>query len=457
MSIKSARIVSNGEGQIYHFETFDSMDERMHRGSKLWQILPCLGVALLCIPFGVMLGWPSPTYLELLSEESPLPISIVQSPMIAGFLMFGNIIATPFSGWSLYGSKYAILLSLIAMSIGWTLIWQATDIYYLLGGRLIIGLGNGYAVGHVKTYINEMSEGNLASILTRLVNIFMIIGVVLSYIIGIFTNFRSFPPIIVAVTIAIFSIIFFVPHTPSEYVFFKKLRQAKKMLRRLKPAANPEIELAILKGKVVEPHLSIIAVFRESSLRKNLFILILTTFIQQFSGAPATIVYCQFIFYYLYVPSPEICAITYSLIFLFCNILSTFYLNRFPKKTVLFISCFFSLLSLCATVCAIYLNLKEYWEFIPLVTMLAYITSHTSGLGAVPFTFSEYLFPKNARRSISQLQIMFFSIFAVIITKLFQVFYSAFEFYAIFALFASIAAFGCIFILIAIPTKPYQQ
>ncbi|CAH1967404.1 unnamed protein product [Acanthoscelides obtectus] len=99
----------------------------------LWQVVPCTCASLICIPFGLMLGWPSPTYPYLLNNvTSPILISMDQSAMIAGFLMLGNTIGTPLSATESLGPKYGVLVGLAAMTSGWFVMWQANNIYYLL-------------------------------------------------------------------------------------------------------------------------------------------------------------------------------------------------------------------------------------------------------------------------------------------------------------------------------------
>ncbi|XP_028127811.2 uncharacterized protein LOC114324226 isoform X5 [Diabrotica virgifera virgifera] len=67
-------------------------------------------VLLACLPFGLMLGWPSPTNPILINKDSPIPITMDQSAMIAGFLMIGNTVGTPFCRKTFLGTKFSILI-----------------------------------------------------------------------------------------------------------------------------------------------------------------------------------------------------------------------------------------------------------------------------------------------------------------------------------------------------------
>lgn len=70
--------------------------------------------SLSCIPYGLMLGWPCPTYPILLEKnvEPGIIITWDQTAMTAGFLMLGNTFGTPFSDTMVMSSKFGMLLGI---------------------------------------------------------------------------------------------------------------------------------------------------------------------------------------------------------------------------------------------------------------------------------------------------------------------------------------------------------
>lgn len=130
---KTYEKVKNGSKEATY--VFDVQEEAMFTDllpkirTGLWQIFPSACASLTCIPFGLMLGWPSPTYPTLvLQPDSPVPITLDQSAMVAGFLMFGISFGTIFSSKHVgLGPKYGIILGNVFIMLGWLIMWQAQD------------------------------------------------------------------------------------------------------------------------------------------------------------------------------------------------------------------------------------------------------------------------------------------------------------------------------------------
>lgn len=435
--------------------------------SKVWQILPCIAASLFAVSFGLMLGWPSPTYLKLFADDSPVPITLEVSPLIAGLLMIGNIVATPLSSINLLGPKYNLLMSLILITIGWILMWLSTSIFWLLGSRFLIGFGNGFATGQVKIYISEVcSKESRVVLMNKCLNFYVILGVLLAYSIGPFMEFRCFSLMCVYFTSACFFVCFCIPHTPNQLLRFKRYKEARRMVEVLRPSIDIEQEIAkMLQKNYLSQELTICDLLKDTVLRKNTFKLILLTFLQQFCGIPATIVYAQFILIQLGCPNSEYFAIGYIVIFLICNYLAVFHLNRFNKKFSLVLSGLLVFLVLLLQILLLIFEVGNNWPYTYFILMCLFNIFHTLGLGTVPFSLAAELFPKPAKKVVAQIQIIFYSLFAILVTKIFQVLFSAFCLYVPFCMFASTALLSVLFITVFIPnlekekvidSKPYS-
>lgn len=59
-----------------------------------------------------MLGWPCTAYPIILypNDKPGFTITWDQSAMVAGFLMLGNVIGTPFSTTKMIPTKYGLIL-----------------------------------------------------------------------------------------------------------------------------------------------------------------------------------------------------------------------------------------------------------------------------------------------------------------------------------------------------------
>lgn len=377
--------------------------------------------------------------------------------MIAGFLMLGNVAATPFSTWSFLGTKYGMMAGQIFMIIGWLVLWQARNFYWLLASRFLIGIGNGFGLGQLKTYINEMCfKPGLALTFQKLINVYILFGIVLVCGFGPFVHFRTLSVLGSLCCSACAVLTLFLPHSPAEYLRMDQETKTRDLLRTLTPY-DEEGEFLRTKNCVetVETHLTLGQILRKKHSRKNFVLLTCLIYFQQFSGAPATIVYGQIIFKALRTDRPEICALIYAIALLASTAFTTFVLlDNFNKKTLLLVSTIAVSIILAVNIYVIYFRYNESsWNYISFVLMLLYIFFHSIGLGAVPFAFLDSRFKKESKRTVSHYSWMLFSILALIITKIFQVLYERYEFYVPFCLFLCSSVLSVVFALTLYPSK----
>ncbi|KAF7282702.1 hypothetical protein GWI33_002167 [Rhynchophorus ferrugineus] len=271
-------------------------DLRNKMKSDIWQIFPSSCASLAGIPFGLMLGWPSPTYPTLLQPDSELPISLDQSALIAGFLMLGVSLGTLFSSRQIAScSKYGIILGNTLIVVGWALMSQSKNVYWLLGSRIVLGTGYGYALVQIKTYIKEMTEEELSDALVKVLACYTLTGFTAAYVIGPFVDFYLFSVIALIVSVFILFIAIFLPSTPKELIRSKRISDAKRLIAFLKPSLDPQIE-AVKITESIDSHDStntLMDIYSNNTLKYNFLKFTLLVFCQQYSGIPPTLVYTQ--------------------------------------------------------------------------------------------------------------------------------------------------------------------
>nr|XP_023015022.1 solute carrier family 2, facilitated glucose transporter member 8-like [Leptinotarsa decemlineata]XP_023015023.1 solute carrier family 2, facilitated glucose transporter member 8-like [Leptinotarsa decemlineata]XP_023015024.1 solute carrier family 2, facilitated glucose transporter member 8-like [Leptinotarsa decemlineata] len=425
--------------------------------TKLWQVLPVACASLSCLPFGLMLGWPSPTNPILLKPDSVIPISIDQSAMIAGFLMIGNTLGTPLSRKCFIESKYGLLLGITFMTLGWFLMWQARDIYWLLGSRLLVGFGNGYGVGQLKIYISELCDDGLATTLTKQINLYVCAAMVAVFSFGPFLDFGQTSFIALMTSIVVFFLLMLLPSTPVNLV---KAKQAGKLISFLRPSTNTSEgvnkivrDLGLQKKK----EFGLWEIIRDGALCRQFLIFAFLVFCQQWSGAPATLTYAQIMFDRSRCPHAPFLAIAYAATFFVATCLGLYFAPRFDKRKVLLLSSLSVIFLTAAKVCVIFFRLNEtYWSYSSVPVMFVYIVTHTVGLGSLPVTLIGDLFPKECRIAITHFFVMFHSMLALIVTKVFQVLISRYNVGVGFCLFFGVSVVAFIFIYFFLPKKTEQ-
>ncbi|KAJ3645410.1 hypothetical protein Zmor_023071 [Zophobas morio] len=433
---------------------------------KVWQVVPSVCAMLMCLPFGIMSGWPSPNYPTLtkpVEEDDTMtdPIALIrftmeESAMVAGFLLIGHTAATPFSTIRCLRAKYGIVLGATLMTIGWIMMWQARDIYYLLGSRFLVGAGNGFGTGQLKYYIGEVCQDSLSVLLTKQINLYVFAGLILAFAFGLFVDFRQFSIISLVISILVLFVTIFLPVPPRELVKNNKIDEARKQISLLSPHLNADDQLSKIEKKLIseDTDLSYCDILKNSSLRKNLLLFAGTVFFQQLSGAPATLVYTQMIFASCGCPHPELCALVYIFAFFLANVYGIFCVPSHHKKRVLLFSCVgVSLLMLVQIVVLIENVNEKFWNFTSLVVLLLFIVVHTVGLGNVPFSLIPQLFPKEAEKVVGQFFVVLHSLLALAITKTFQVMFDQIGLLAPFCLFLAISSLSIVFVIIFVPNN----
>lgn len=378
-----------------------------------------------------MLAWPSPAYPHLLFSPTPIPITWDQSAMIAGFLMLGNIAGTPFSTWSRlnhhFRHKHGIIIALVLSLAGWITMWFANSIYWLLVSRFLVGFGNAYGSGQSAKYVQRFCGGELAVVMGRFVYVHICVGVVLATVIGGLVGYEKIALVAIGVIVLIGMVVCLLP--PEE--------------------VQEKITLVEINKTEKNQHVSLTEVLRNELLRKHFLTFLSLIFFQQFTGAPATIIYNQIIFTYSHCPNPIYYSMVYAFAFLFSNVFALFCGISFNTKYALLMSSLSVSVILSFKIIVLYFNVnEEHWKSTSLVIMLLYVYFHSIGLGSAPLAFAQQVFPVECKKLVSQWYLMVSSAFALIITKIFQTLFDQYALYVPFCLFAVCSLLCSLFTLI---------
>lgn len=433
----------------------------------LRQILPAICGALLTVSFGMMLGWPSLAYPYLVDwSVSPIPITYDQTSLIAGFLMEGNSIGTLFCTTKHVTSKTGVFLAACMQLIGWCTMVGANDIWGLLVARSFVGFGNGFGVPQLKRYIKETCEPKTGDFLINYLPLGVNIGVIAVYIIGVFASYRILAAWSILVPLVCVITFGAIPKknydkldkkVNSQVDVIKQHIQAHNIQRNLEEQAQ---EVAISNPN---KQLSLWQALRHREVRCTLAILMLVIFIQQYTGGPANIVYSQIIFTATGVGIPKICSVIYASFFFIFSLFSLKYAKNFYRRQNLLISCFMTVVA--TAVMALYFHLKHdllemnpYFVWAPLFILIFFNCFHTFGLGTTPGLFIADCAPNNAKNYPNKLQVIHFSMSAVISTKIFQVLFTYYSMSVAYWFFTAVALFGFVFVVLFVPeTKPLDD
>lgn len=156
-------------------------------------ILPFLFPALGGLLFGYDIGATSGATIALQSPElsgttwfnlSAVQLGLVVSGSLYGAL-FGSILVYPIADF--LGRRRELIIAAVLYGLGGFVTANAPSLEVLLVGRLLYGLGIGWAMHGAPLYIAETCPSQIRGTLISLKELFIVLGILLGYFVGSYT------------------------------------------------------------------------------------------------------------------------------------------------------------------------------------------------------------------------------------------------------------------------------
>ncbi|CAJ1936960.1 unnamed protein product [Sphenostylis stenocarpa] len=373
---------------------------------------------------GVMSG------AALLIREN-LKISPLQEEILVGTLNVFSLIGSLASGKTsdCIGRRYTIVLASFTFLLGALLMGLAPSFAYILCGRMVAGIGVGYALMIAPLYTAELSPAMTRGFLTSLPEVFITVGILLGYIINysltslsqhiawrLMLGLAGLPAIAIALGVIA------MPESPCWLVMKGRIPHAKRVLQRISTtpeeaelrlheitkAAGPNPDnwrgQGVWKDLLIRP---------TRPIRRMLVTAIGINFFMQASGNDAVIYYCPEVFRATGIHSKKqlfgvnvIMGIAKSSFVL----LSALYLDRFGRRPLLLLGTFGMAVSLSSLGLGSRIleesTSKPLWAVVlSIVAVCADVSFFSIGLGPITWVYSSEIFPSRLRAQGSSLVI----------------------------------------------------
>ncbi|KAF5279760.1 hypothetical protein FQA39_LY05450 [Lamprigera yunnana] len=403
------------------------------KSTRFPQYLAAITVCLGAVATGTALGWTGNIALELKSGEfNDMQISDTEFGWIGSLTNLGAMCICFPIGFicDKIGRKFATLLLTIPFIAGWLLIIFSTNVTMLYIGRFIIGLaGGGFCIA-APLYTSEIAEKNIRGALGSFFQLFVTIGILLSYILGYAVSIRILT-IVVAVVPLIFCIAFlFQPETPVYRLKQKRDEEAKAILTRLRGKKyNIDVEIVEIKEALDELEKNNVTIkdsLKKRSTRIAAIVSFSLMFFQQAGGINAVIFYTSDIFSSSGSSlKPNDATMIIGAIQVIATLIASGIVDILGRRILLLLSSIFMAIGLI--VLGVFFSLKDRnlvsadvlstLGFMPIVGLAVFITMFSLGFGPIPWMISSELYPSEIKSVASAAAGTFNWLMAFLITK----------------------------------------
>lgn len=353
------------------------------------------------------------------------------------------------------GRKMVMLAVVIPLLLGWILITAATNVIMALVGRFLTGASVGVYCILVPIYNTEISEVATRGIMGCFYQLWLTIGVLISYIVGGYVSllvFNIFSTIMPAVYFLLF---IWMPESPAYYVQKGKLDKAEKNLYWLR-GKNVDIsaDLNAMAAEAKKEKANMHDGMCRKTTRKGLGISITLLALQQFIGINAIAFYTTTIFEDAGAGlAPEVCTILIGIVGCVAVIPSILFIDRGGRRIFLFIAA--AVMCVSNFLMGIYFHwlMHKHVGWLPILVICIFVFAFSMAFGPVPWLIMAELFAEDVKPLCSAIVGTLTGIFGFLVIILFPICVTHIGPAATFWMFSGIALLAFLFIFIVPETK----
>ena len=420
---------------------------------------------------GLGKGYSSPaldSMSRLSAQGHHFPVSKEEGSWVASLSLLGAFFGSLPAGMSIrWGRKRVLTVVAVPFAISWVLTVVANNVYMLYVAALAGGVCSAVIAVVTPVYISEIAHPDIRGCLCTLAKLSSSIGMLLSYLLGAFLDWRQLATVTAVAPVCLFMTTFLIPETPSFLLYRGLDSEATSALQWLRGSATDVArELTTMKANI-------------STLRRNqpenlpntatkdlvrpLFITCGLMVFQKFSGANAFNFYAVPILSETFVGlDPYRAAVVVVFVQICAGMASSALVDTVGRRPLLVFSNMLMAAALAAFGCYVYLKgqdqskemfVRQQWkdsDWVPLFCILVIEIAFALGVSPISWLYIGELFPlKHRGFGALAASVSYACSFASV--KTFVDFQLWIGLYGAFWLYACVAAVALVFTLMFVP------
>ncbi|XP_045780664.1 facilitated trehalose transporter Tret1-like isoform X2 [Maniola jurtina] len=400
--------------------------------SLIRQYAVVITVNLGVVTTGMSLAWTSPMLVKLRNEtETPLSRPITEDE--GSWIVSGGFLAAIFSIFlggvllDAIGRKYSFLLICLPKFLMAVLFIFATEVWMLIVGRVIMGVGDSFLFMVAPIYASEIASKEHRGSLGTFMQIFSCLGIVVTLSLGPFLSYTAFNIVLASAIAASTVPVFCMPESPFHLYSKGRTEEALAVLLQIRASeaiAKQELQEYQDSNKKADK-IDKKQLLQNRTFLKSLALGFLLFVGSQITGYNAIQFYLQTILVSTKTSvKPEIASVVIGVIQVFASFCTPLFLTKFGRRPVLICSLsgmFLGMLGL-----GTFFKLAEtggeitgILNFLPIISLILVVYCFSAGIGSLSWLVTAEVFDGPSRAFGVSIALMSSLISMFVMTKYF--------------------------------------